>query len=56
MTQEISTGTGSVDKELRVIGGVVTSLTLEFSLNVFSDKKIKNQKGGLQGWNPGPPV
>ena len=35
---------------------------MEFSLNVFtefaefSDKKIKNQKGGLQGWNPGPPV
>ena len=22
----------------------------------FSDKKIKNQKGRLQGWNPGAPV
>ena len=32
---------------------------MEFSLNVFtefsefSDKKNKNLKGGLQGWNPG---
>ena len=32
---------------------------MEFALNVFiefaefSDKKIKNQKGGLQDWNPG---
>ena len=37
-------------------------MLLEFSLNVFtefaefSDKKIKNHKGGLQGWKPGPPV
>ena len=38
----------------------LTTNSLEFSLNVFtelfSDKTIKNQKGGLQGWNPGPPV
>ena len=26
-----------------------------FSLNSVT-KKIKNQKGGLQGWDPGPPV
>ena len=29
-----------------------------FSLNSLNSvtKKIKNQKGGLQGWNPGPPA
>ena len=35
---------------------------MEFSLNVFTEfaefsaKRIKNQKGRLQGWNPGSPV
>ena len=33
---------------------------LDFSLNVFTEysvtKKINNQKGGLQGWNPEPPA
>ena len=38
-------------------------ILMEFSLNVFTEfaefsdkKKFKNQKGGLQVWNPGSPT
>ena len=50
-------------RRLFVSTSEVAYTRMEFFLNVFTEfaefsdrKKIKNQKGGLQGWNPGPPV